>query len=142
MKNRPITSNDISSFEENWGVALPFEYKEFLLAGNQELFRNKCFNFLGGQKTDSSVIQDFFVLHGEVYRRLDFYMKDRLSRFMLDCIPIANDVFGNLVLLKSGGGGVYFWDHEREGGDDALTPVAQNLDDFLNSLKDIQSGEA
>jgi len=65
-------------------------------------------------------------------------MKDRLDRFMLDCIPIASDVFGNLILLKSEGGEVYFWEHEREGQEGALNLLAQGFDQFLLALKDLE----
>lgn len=138
MKNQTVTLDKIISFESQWNVDFPKEYEEFLLAGRQEDFRGKCFDLLVGGEADSSVIQDFFVLFGEAYRRIDFYMKDRLDRFKLDCIPIASDVFGNLILLKSGGSGVYFWEHEREGQEGALTLLTQRFDYFLLSLRDIQ----
>jgi len=138
MNNHAVTLDKIQSFESQWNVDFPKEYEEFLLAGKQEDFRGKCFDFLVGGEADSSVLQDFFVLSGEAYRRIDFYMKDRLGRFMLDCIPIASDVFGNLILLKSGGDGVYFWEHEREGQEGALNLLAKGFDHFLLSLRDLR----
>lgn len=138
MKNLVVTLDEILSFKNQWKVDLPKEYEEFLLTGRQEDLRGKCFDFLVRGKNDSSVIQDFFVLFGEAYRKLDFYMLDRLTRFSLDCIPVASDVFGNIILLKSGGGGVYFWDHEREGQEDALIFLADGFDQFLQSLRDLR----
>jgi hypothetical protein len=48
--------------------------------------------------------------------------------------PIAEDSFGNYVLLDEGTGGkVYFWDHEFE--DDNITHLADSFDQFLSMLE-------
>jgi hypothetical protein len=52
-------------------------------------------------------------------------------------LPIAQDWGGNFYCLMVAGpeaGCIVYWDHERDEGDHHTDPVAQSLDEFLDSL--------
>jgi len=143
MKNQSITQIDIANFELKWGVALPEDYKRFLLNNSQDSLREKSFDIQAGESLDSSVIQDFFRLKAEPYRKLDFYLNSSTGRIPSGFVPVANDVFGNLILLSTGDERIYFWDHEQEDLDpsQAMTLLSFNFSEFLQSLRDIKPDE-
>lgn len=137
---RPLAPSDISSFESQFGVTLPVQYREFLQRTN------------GGQPTpstfeipncDDSAKVDLFYGIGSVGDPGDLGTEYEQVREELPAgfLPIARDPGGNYVLLcttAEQSGEIYYWDanHFFEQSDESADTywVAKNFDDFLAGL--------
>jgi hypothetical protein len=139
----PITPADLDDFERAESVALPPEYRDFLLKNNGGRPRD---NIADVPDFDEVAVNNFFGLRpGEMYdlRREAAVYEGRIPP---DTIPIADDPGGNLFLLslaEDSKGAVYFWDHEEEPEDEAtdwsdfenVYPIADSFDEFLAGLR-------
>ena len=144
--NHSITDLNISTFEKEFGLSLPEEYKNFLLTYNGGKPKPRSFDYkLKDGRSWSGGIRDFFGLGLDDWEDLRFYYslyKDRIPKQML---PVGNDDGGNLVLLgltHSMKGNVYFWDHNEESDDENLPTydniyfIANNFKEFLSNLRE------
>lgn len=133
----------LDSIEEFWGFGLPNDYKKFLLSYNGGIPENASFNFKGSE--DGSAIDSFygFVRGSDNILNVARDVGDRYPSTML---PIADDVYGNRILITVKGsdrGKIYFWDHEMESyeGEEPdhsnLTLIANSFDEFFNSLHEL-----
>ena len=112
-----ISIQDIKAFEENVGVILPDDYKEFLLKNN------------GGYPVKITFTPDFSEsdpITGKIHRQctdVEYFFSLNEVAFeyedMLDdeyipskYIPISRTSFGNLILISTETNGVYFANHD------------------------------
>ncbi|MGL4426185.1 MAG: SMI1/KNR4 family protein [Alphaproteobacteria bacterium] len=143
-ENGNIDENILRAIEQFWGFQLPKSYREFIIRKNGGVPLRKIFDFK--DKTDGSCLVDFFGFVKDFCTNLllkRVYAGDRVPE---NTLPIAADVYGNLILLSVKGpdrGKIYFWDHEMEADTDHgetpdysnLTLVADSFDEFIQNLK-------
>lgn len=144
-KNNLIDDNVLNAIEEFWGYKLPQSYRLFLLENNGGKPFKKIFNFKN--KDDGSCIDEFFGIIKNFNNNLLLKQKYLSNRVPENTIPIGRDAYGNFILLSIKGtdrGKVYFWDHESEASEGEkpdysnLTLIADNFDEFINSLHDLE----
>lgn len=120
---------------------LPISYRNFLMSFNGGNINPCDFNFMN--KNYGGNVNTFFKInskdHDDWVENFNLYK----HRIPLNFIAIANDNFGNLILLGIKGKDrekIYFWDHEFEVDDgeiasyDNLSLISNNFEIFLNSL--------
>ena len=116
-------------------------YREFLLKYNGGEIEPNTFKLSEGENSLSSFFQ---INSKETDEDLVCNYKLYIDRTPLGYIPIADDHFGNLILLCLKGKNrekVYFWDHEFEVDDgenpnyENMTLIANNFQEFLENLK-------
>lgn len=147
--NVSIQESDIQDFENKYSIIFPSSYKSFLMTYNACRTTKASFDFVeNGRETGS----DVKVFYGLKYGRKEYYyslnyayemFKDRIPQ---DFIPIASDSGGNQVLMNLKDEKIWFWDHEREADTDDgeevsmdnMSFIANNLDEFLNSLYEFE----
>ena len=138
-----LKKKDIVKFEEEFGITLPEEYKNFLMVHNGGRPKQKIFP-IQNNPSDTHAYIDFFLCLKEkdVYEIATWINRYQL-RIPHNMIPIAVDPGGNLICLSVSGtnsGKVYYWEHEYEveGGiepwDKNLYPVASSFLEFIKTL--------
>ena len=144
--NGPLEEKFLTCVEEFWGFGLPKSYKHFLLLYNGGEPTNRNFNFKN--MSDGSCVDEFFGFIKSFNLNLLLKQKYAGERVPENTLPIANDSFGNLLLLSVKGkdrGKIYFWDHEMEADPDQgeapsydnMTLIADSFTEFIDSLHDI-----
>jgi len=128
---------ELESVGRKCGIELPESYKTFLQLRNGGRPSRRRFRTSDGQPC-SAVKRFLAVYEGE--GSLEDYVNTFAGRIPDYCFPIANDAFGNLVLMGFKGnqrGKIFFWDHEE---DDDFEPeenlLVESLDLFLTGLED------
>lgn len=120
----------IEELQNELGIDLPESYVSFLPSGGGV----SCVGVSFQTSEDASTTLDFFYgLTGQDNDLSQAYerFKDRLSP---EFLPIARDEPGNQVLLNLEDETIHFFDHENEGEEEAVTPLADDLDGWLESL--------
>ncbi len=144
---RPLAAEDMAAFEQKYGLALPQDYKAFLLRRN------------GGrpEKRRFTVLNAAISSHAMYYLPLDAAVERNLERFFVelnrggiipgDLLPIAATPRGSFVCLALTGanqGCVYFWDRDDQEYDeeDELKPsynymylAAADFADFVYGIE-------
>jgi hypothetical protein len=119
-------------YEAAVGAALPGEYRRFL-AGHRQQEEGPSRAVAGHEHLGLESL--FEIGSGPGYLQADSTFElvgDVLPKFM---VPIGADISGNFYLLDcSGGGAVYWWDHEQDPGEDRVEKVAGSFGDFLALL--------
>jgi len=141
--NKPPTEETrVSALENQLGRTLPAEYREFLLRYNGGKPKPGIFRFAlrNGRNTDSRVHWFLSLYEGE-FSNLERNIDTFRGRLPADMLPIADDPFGNIVLLGLHGdvrGKVYFWDHEAEPDSQPdwsnIDLIADSFDSFMRAL--------
>ncbi len=139
----PASPETIKTFEENHGINLPDDYRDFLQSqnGGRPEMTSRVFTFQKEDGSTSDSLVDWFsgLIESEEYsleEDMDIY-EDRIPKGML---PIACDPFGNLILLgvrEQSTSGVWFWDHEIEPTgvtESGIYKVAPSFGQFIESL--------
>lgn len=111
---------------------IPDYYLKFLMSGNSKQYHGKIFDFKVNGKNQQSDIAAFFVLLGSKNINIEYMFNIVRERIPEGMLPIANDSYGNLILLNFASGKVYFWDHEIE----KTYLISSSFTEFLNSLHD------
>jgi hypothetical protein len=90
---------------------------------------------------EDSTVHWFLSLYDGEYSNLERRIRSLNERIPPDTLPIANDSFGNAILLGLHGdrrGKVYFWDHEKEPDSQPdwsnVSLVADSFDAFMRGL--------
>lgn len=127
-------------FERGIGVAMPCEYRKYLLTDNGKNPKKTIFK-INSEEGESRIDEMYGLHNGPEYRRLDKAYQTFSGRIHANLIPIASDSFGNQVCLSVRGanaGKIYFWDHEVNivSDLDSLIEIASGFDDFVMSLMD------
>ncbi|MGL4426376.1 MAG: SMI1/KNR4 family protein [Alphaproteobacteria bacterium] len=137
----------LKTFEQYLGFYFPKEYREFLKKHNGGRPKKRMvFDFKDKDPYGGSVLSVFFGFVPDEYENILLSLKMYQDRIPWNTFPVADDTFGNLVLLSVKGpdrGKIYFWDHELEVNTDHgetpdysnLTLVADSFDEFIQNLK-------
>jgi hypothetical protein len=131
----------IAAFEQERGVILPTDYREFLSTSpGGSPTPDWCRFGRGGD-----VVAVVYGIHqGAKWKRLN----DAVEEFGHDLsgfLPVAVSNGGNYFLLRltePGSGAMYFWDHELEGFDpptfDSVIRVSDSFSSWLDSLRKLR----
>lgn len=147
--NGKITRRVVGDFEAAIGVALPADYKEFLLSCNGGELAPNIFP-VPGAKINSGVNRFYGVLGDNLQNDLNYQRKIMFTRVPKNILPIGSDSCGNSVCLSlrnESYGQIYFWDHELESeeGECAtfsnLFLVGNSFVDFLSKLKKFDASQ-
>lgn len=133
----------VRALEARLGRSLPADYREFLLLHNGGRPRERVFEFvLRNGKPSDSAVDCFLALHDGASTNLERNLEILQGRIPPDVLPIADDPFGNVVLIGLDGsvrGRIYFWDHEEEPDSQPdwsnIDLVADSFDSFMSVLK-------
>jgi hypothetical protein len=121
----------LAAFEASLGTSLPDPYRAHLLAHN------------GGHVEGARKIHELHHVHGihdgPQWARFPDSQAIYGGLVPRNLLPIADDPGGNLICLVLTGanrGAVWFWDHERAGGNptDGIMELAPDFDAFLQGL--------
>ena len=123
------------ALEKNLGAQLPADLVASL--NNREPISEGHVAFVAGDTVWD--VRTTFTLGGA---RMDADQLDRVYELVGDvmppgALPVAEDWAGNfycLLVAGSEAGRIVYWDHERDLGDHHTDPVAQSLNEFLDSL--------
>lgn len=106
--------------------------------------------FRFAQKTGgytNSRVHWFLSIHDGEYSNLERNVRSLSERIPPDTIPIADDPFGNVIVIGLQGdqrGKVYFWDHEEEPEDQPdwsnVDLIADSFDHFMAGLRPSRPG--
>lgn len=137
---KPIVREDIKSFENDYGVKLPEDYKKFLLHNNGGKPVNRRFKTADGTITTSVML--FFPLSEETELNLrNSYKKYNLGKIIPPyLLPIGIDPGDSLICIEIGEvAKVYFCDmdyfeEDNELKDEYIKLVSENFLMFLNNL--------
>ena len=132
----------LKAVEEMWGYALPKSYRLFLLNNKESRPEKNLFSFKN--KSGGSCLNEFFGIKKDFNNNILLKQKYAGYRIPENFLPIASDVYGNLILISvknADRGKIYFWDHEME-ADNGETPdysnltlIADSFDEFINGLR-------
>jgi cell wall assembly regulator SMI1 len=123
-RERPVSGEVISAFEETAGLKLPNQYREFLLNHNGAKPDTNVFAIPGGNQ---SGVNEFIPL-GKILTE-----KGNIDNVSCCFLPVAWAEGGNYVCIDiDAGGEVFFWDHEEPSGDLRLAP---DFNEFLLMLE-------
>ena len=130
-----ITSQNLTEIELFTGFVLPEAYKKYLLKNNGGRVKSDCFRTIHNEM--ESVIHFFYgVTNKNDYDLKQSYIRWTGHDFPSEYFPIANDVFGNYIVLDllkdTAYGQVLFWSHDTP----ELRPVeiSGDFDSFLKGL--------
>src|SRR5262245_50762223 len=153
-KSPPAPEEQIARLEAQLGVALPEDYRRFLVqcnggfVGGMLWFRGPTpegksadagVHHIGGFREES---------HFSLEERRDTYQSDQPPRIPHELLWVMDDPFGNAICLGISGpyrGRVYFWDHEQEPDSedwDGSVETAGNLQLLAGSFTDFVAGLA
>ncbi|MBP3041173.1 SMI1/KNR4 family protein [Bacillaceae bacterium Marseille-Q3522] len=137
---KPLISEDIKLFENEYGIKLPDDYKKFLLLNNGGKPVKRRFKTADGTITTSIML--FFPLSDETESNLrSLYNKYKLRKIVpSNLMPIGIDPADSLICLEIGENDkVYFCDmdyfeEDNELKEEYIKLVSENFLTFLNSL--------
>jgi SMI1 / KNR4 family (SUKH-1)/A nuclease of the HNH/ENDO VII superfamily with conserved WHH len=135
----PAPLKQIHRFEELLGRPFPASYREFLLRGNGGQPRVQGFR---GENGNDEIVDYFFSTTPRVEEGIATCLAEYGERLPEGMLPIAGDVFGNLICLgieEPVADQVLFWDHELEpepgeAKDSNITRLAPTFDTFLDQF--------
>jgi hypothetical protein len=144
--NPPILESTLTKFENEIGVSLPSDYKEFLLQHNGGCPHPDYFPMQGPTPELSfGELQFLFSFSPGDSLDLRWNLKTYRQRVPSDLLPIGCDPGGNLLCIAISGeqrGAMYFWDHGFETAVEGKKPpdysnvyfVAPSFTHLLESL--------
>jgi hypothetical protein len=137
----PLSESRLVEFERTCGLALPPDYREFLLEFNGGVPFPSSFWIT--EPTNASGVQQFYGLHdGPSWLSIHTYARNEASGVPAGILPIGDDGVGDWICIGIAGahyGRVYFVDHEVHPLDDpdsmkGITELAESFERFLANL--------
>jgi len=136
----PLAEPEIEDLQRRLGVSLPSDYVAFLSEHNGGSPKPNVFPIRGFGLDNQGVLAFFFgVKHGEFVDLENMARESRGIRMPPEFLPVAFDVFGNLICLTISGpatGKVYWWWHEEE-ADEGEPPTYDNIYFVANSFTEL-----
>jgi cell wall assembly regulator SMI1 len=138
----PLSEERLREFEENLGVRLPTEYRQFLKEHNGG--RPKPGGFWIERHTDASEVHQFYGLHdGPEWLSIDCYAGADRYGIPPGMLAIGDDGVGNHICIWIEGderGAITFVDHELHPYDqphslEGVTRLASSFAEFLSVLR-------
>lgn len=130
-----ITLENLKAIESHIGFSLPESYRRFLLKNNGGRITSDAFNTIHNEM--ESLLHFFYgITDKSIYDLKTNYDQWREKEFPNQYFPIANDVFGNYIVLDLSKdtfyGQVLFWSHDTP----ELRPVeiSRDFESFLKGL--------
>ncbi|WKU21111.1 SMI1/KNR4 family protein [Priestia megaterium] len=144
---KPPASKGMKSFEQEWNIKLPDEYKEFLCKNNGGNPTVRRFKTLDGKHTSSLTL--LLPFSEEVRKNVKnvFFAFHTNHVIPSNFLIIGEDPIDNKICLslsKEDAGAVYYWrldmeDIYKEGYQPSYTYfsiIANSFTEFINSLKE------
>lgn len=146
---RPLLSETtLKEFELRLSIKLPQDYCDFMLEHNGGYpVEGWVFDFVetGLERLTSSIVSEFYNIEApdrKLYNDLAARYSDLIDELVIPptLIPIADDVFGNPVMLSVSNddyGHVYFANHEIEDPETGylvMSPIADSFTEFIDML--------
>jgi hypothetical protein len=135
-----ISDETILAFERQSGLALPQDYKDFLLQWNGGRPSQTIFNV---PKWDGkgSALHFLFGIHSGKHNNLARWFDELRDRLPDGFLAIGVDMGANFVCLGTSGefaGEVWYWDSSNRYAlcDGTMFKVANRLEAFLNQLRE------
>lgn len=125
-----IRITHIYNFENRLKIKLPVEYKQFLLRYNGGYPILVNFDYLIGNEKECSTISYFLSISTRENVSLFHFIQNYQNLFSNNLIPIAIDIYNNLILLQFLNNEVYYWNCEN----DNIGLIATTFNKFLKSL--------
>jgi cell wall assembly regulator SMI1 len=150
--NEPAGLKAIVDLEQELGVTLPDDYRNFLMQHNGGYPEPDGFryysrypgNYFGDSvNVERAMVDRFLALYDGEYNNLQNYREMYQGRVPSEMLPIANDPGGNLICLAIRGnnlGKVLYWKHEEEADEGEVANysniyfVADSFVQFVDSL--------
>ncbi len=129
----------IADFETRQGVKLPVAVKAFLRRHNGGSLPSNFSDTPAGRAIGVGVTELLGLMTGDEFD-IEVRLHELRGRAPEWFIPIFDAEGGNVVGVSVAGndvGGIYFWDHEMEEAGGSVVQVADSLDSFVESLRDI-----
>ncbi len=124
-EGKPAPLEAVQKLEKVLGCPISGEFRRFI--SNNDGARPQPNSFPIGDDNSSGVRK--FIPVSNILEEREY-----IDNIPVRAYPIAEDSFGNYVLLDEGTGGkIYFWDHEFE--DENITHLADSFDEFLSILQ-------
>jgi hypothetical protein len=143
----PLSDSEVSTLEGQLRVSLPLDYAAFLQEHNGGSPYPNVFPITGFDMDNQGILTYFFGVKSGAATDLVDSAQVFHNRVPPELLPIATDVFGNLVCLAVSGpdrGKVYFWFHEEESDDDEAPTydnvyfVADSFTELITSLTELE----
>jgi hypothetical protein len=135
----PLREEELSSFEEQHGLALPGTYREFLLATNGGRPERDLLVLQGLEGNPVGRIHLFLGLKDPVEScNLDWNREVFRDRLPADLLPIATTEGADKICLAVAGeraGAIFYWDAHARGGERNLYLLAEDFDSFISTLR-------
>ncbi len=144
---KKLDQASLLALEHKLGIALPEDYRDFILQYNGGQPKSCVFSYKGvdGFKSQS-VINWFHAIYDGEENNFEstylFYAEN--GRIPPNIAPIASDPGGNMICISISGndrGMVYFWDHELESSYSGVKNLALLSNSFSNFLTLLQPEE-
>jgi len=136
-----LTDARLTSLEQELGVILPHDYREFLVRYNGGRPNPSFFPILGFKDNPFGGIQLFLAVDVPIKSsNLDWMYYNYRERMPRNILPIAITGTGDVLCLSFYGsdkGSVYFWDHDNEYSPptyDNMYLIAPSFPEFLESI--------
>lgn len=141
-----LLERKIRQFEKENRLALPKDYRRFLLRTNGGTFvpgeNNEEFTAFAAEGVEESVIID--ALFGFGHDRglnISEWREEYSDELPEECVIIGSSVAGELLLFwEDGRTGVYLWDHclelDQSTEEECLYRIAGSFSEFFDSLKE------
>lgn len=134
----PLSQEDVSSFENNQGLVLPADYKEFLLATNGGRPERDLFTIKGLEGDSAGRIHLFFGLNDPIAScNLDWNLTVFKQRLPTNLLAIATTEGADKICLGVAGaraGAISYWDGHARAGERNLYFLAEDFSSFISSL--------
>jgi prepilin-type processing-associated H-X9-DG protein len=135
----PLNEEDIRSFERKHGLALPPDYKEFLLATNGGRPERDLFTIKGLEGDSLGRIHIFFCLNDPIAScNLDWNLSVFRERLPAELLAIATTEGTDKICLGVAGGRtgtIVYWDGHARTGERNLYFLADAFSSFISSLR-------
>jgi len=135
----PLREEDVVRVEQQLGITLPDDYREFLLMHNGGHPEPKYFPIKDNPSDDHGILEWFYCIQEGEYYDLRRQVQLLRGRIPPNLLPIADDPGGNLLCMSVAGpdqNTVYFWAHEEE-CEEGETPTYDNVYFVANSFSDL-----
>jgi len=134
----PLNEEDVRSFEKNHGLALPTDYKEFLLATNGGRPERDLFTIEGLEGDSPFRIHFFFGLNDPIAScNLDWNLTVFRERLPTGLLAIATTEGADKICLVVAGaraGTLCYWDGHARASERNLYFLADDFSSFISSL--------
>lgn len=140
----PLSEDVLTACEQYWRIALPQDYRHFLIEINGGKRDRSVFWLKNGK--NSSVVRTFLGICNN--KNINLIRNYTWLRFLghvpKNMFPVARDSLGNFVAIslhEKSYGKVYFCDHEKHPGRNTSL-IADSFTEFMEGLSELADEDA